>query len=471
MKMDDLQRNNRHCIKRESVPRKLCELDEICLSEIFKHLDISDLVVLTVANLTDHKNLDQAFTVQTSPTTHPYETSIRNRFLQLGYTDCITNNPDCILFEKTVFRYFGSLLSAVRLYYDHNYQRHNAKIEQVITDYGKMLSGMELINADTSAFESIKEPFVNLANLKFEGGRLGKTFLELSKWFPNLMSLTLNGTKISAEQFFKQEHPKLVELSVKNNNLCRCNRSDRNVFGDDGLEFSVNNLQLKRFLDLNGQLNSLTLYHDAEDAIFERNMQPYQFLIQINFDLLRFIANTLLRLYFLKLNITKMLSMYIPPYQTTFLRLRTLIVEASNTNQLTQLNIVSTELHHLEMTIHSPIDNYKALAAFVRGFKNIEYLSIGHHPVTLHDENFVRMIKDLHSLRILRISLYKFNFSGELCYIIQNFDHLLTIKISCMEIASTDRQSFVDYVNGNFILKNSNWTGVCIDNEFEFKKV
>lgn len=171
---------------------RLTDLKANCLNKLMKHLDINDLVILAIANLANHEHLDEAYTTETSATTHPLEASIRDRFLDLGYTDCITNNPDCIRFEETVFRYFGTLIPRARLYYDPSYQRHNAKIERVVIDYGSDLTEMELINADMCAFEAVMKPFRKVTKLEFEDGWLGRSFFELHRWFPNPDSLNRN---------------------------------------------------------------------------------------------------------------------------------------------------------------------------------------------------------------------------------------------------------------------------------------
>lgn len=462
-----------------SIPHRLIDLNMKCLHNVLQHLDISDLVILATANLTNHKDLDQAFTMETSAKAHPFEASIRDRFLQLGYTDCVTNNPDCITFEKTVFRYFGTLISGAGIYYDPTYHRHNAKIEEVISKYGSTLTEIRLINADVSAFEDIRIPFYNVTELKFEDGWLGQTFCELHKWFPNLKSLTLIYTKICDRSFFvKQEHPNLIVLSVRNKYLCQCYRMNRNALADNVLHYVLSNFHLKRFLNTNPQLRYLTLYHDREDSIYEESMrlQPHEFLIQINFHLLEYIANTLPQLCYLKLNIQEMRSFRFNDvattmtHLTTYPTLETLVIETSQLNQLTQLNIVSGKLIHLEITVYSPIQDYELLYGFVSRFNNIESLSIGLHPVTVDDDAFVCMVKCLVNLKILQLALYKYNFTDCLFFIVKKFDRLHTVRIHCIGIESMDTESFVNSVNENFFFKFKNWRGTCISEGFEFNK-
>lgn len=455
-----------------SNPLRLINLDVNCLREIFKYLDTSDIVILTKANLTGNENLDKIFVPQQNTTIHPYEACIQNRFLQLGYNDCITNNPHCVSFERRVFRYFGKLLSEVRLYFDPNFQRYNAHIEQVILDYGhgQSLVTMELINADTCAFDNIKKPFHNVTTLKFVNGWVGTKCLELCKWFPNLRSLTLNGTKICNGRFMKQELSNLIELSVRNKHLCRCYRMNLNMFSNNILDYVVSNLQLKRFLHLNSQLRYLTLFHDPEDAIFEQNKQPNHFLIQINCDLLKFIANNLLKLNFLRLNITEIRPLHVPTYLTAFLQLKTLVVEVSDIKQLSQVNITTNELHGLGLTIHTPFTDYKVLCTFVSRFKTIESLSIDHHPLDLQDKDLVYLMENLTNLKTLRIALYEDKFSHDLFYIINKFDRLNAVRIHCFFDDRTNKQTFLKFVNESIILKSRNWRGSWIGNECVFRK-
>lgn len=460
-------------ISNTSFTLRLIDLSADCLNKLFKHLDISDLVILAKANLANHEDLDQAFTAETNATTHPYEACIRDRFLQLGYDDCVTNNPNCVAFERTVFRYFGTLISRARLYYDPDYERHNAMIEQVIIEYGSELSEIGLINADMSAFEAIMKPFEKVTKLIFEDGWLGRSFLEIQKWFPNLESLILNNTKISDRRFIKQEHPNLIEFSMKNKYLCRCYRMNRSVFANNILDNVMSNFHLNFFLNLNPQVKYLALFHDRDDAVFELDIEPHQFLIQINFDLLKLIANTLPQLCYLKLNIQEMRLLHLPTYLTRFSSsLKTLIVEISQTNQLTQLNLVSDELNRLEISVNVLIQDYELLAEFVGRFKSIEHLSIGFQPIPLDDDYLVHMIKGLTNLKVLEISLYKNHFLNDLCYIIKKFDRLHTVRICyCIEIAPEARESFLNFINENYFIKNKNWRGSCIFNVFEFKRL
>ncbi|XP_037048912.1 uncharacterized protein LOC119083331 [Bradysia coprophila] len=469
--MDD----NKHRIqcqnKKLSIPLRLSNLNVNCLNELFQYLNISDLILLSMANLTNHKNLDRAFTAETKVTTHPYEACIRDRFLQLDYSNNnVTNNPDCILFEKIVFHYFGTLISKVRLYYDINYQRCNANIEQVVMEYGSALSEIGLINADISAFENISEPFQNVTKLKFDNGWLGPTFIELSKWFPNLKCLSLNETQLSDVRFIRQENPNLIELSLKNKCLCECSRMNPNVLADNVLHYTIGNLNLKQILALVPNLKRLSLCHDKENTIFEQDRKPYHFLIQIDFDLLLFITNSLMQLCYLKLNIIELSLFRIPTCQVAFNELKTLVIETSNTNQLTQLNITADELNHLEIIVHSFIQDVKLLANFVVRFERIEYLSIGHHPVDLKDDDFIHMINSLMKLKALQIALYKNKFTDDLVYIIEKFNRLHTVLVSCIEVAPTDRELFLEFVNENNMLKRKNWSGSCIFGGFEFKK-
>lgn len=450
---------------------RLTDLNADCLAELFKYLNISDLTLLSTANLTNHNNLDQAFTVNTDAASHPYERCIRDRFLQLNYSDDnITNNPDCVLFEKTVFRYFGSLISSVQIYYDRNYQRHSARIEQVIMEYGLALSEIGLINADVSAFENISEPFVHVTKLKFEDSWLGPTFFELFKWFPNLQSLSLHWVQMSDDRFIKQVIPNLMELSLKNKFLCQCGRMNRYALAENVLDYAISNLNLKSFLALMPNLKRLSLCHDRDDVIFEPDMQPNHFVIQINFDLLFFVASSLLQLCYLKLNIREMLFLHLPRYPIKFNELKTLIVETSDTNQLTQLPIASDALNHLEIIVDSFIDDNRILSEFVGRFESMEYLSIGHHPIDLEDDDLDKVIHNLMKLKVLQIASHKYKFADDLCFVVKRFDRVQTVRISCIEIASTDKAEFLESINENYFLKSKNWRGSIVSNIFEFER-
>lgn len=201
------------------------------------------------------------------------------------------------------------------------------------------------------------------------------------------------------------------------------------------------------------------------------NEQPHKFLIQINFDLLKFIANTLTQLCYLKLNVQSVRLLHTPTFLTQFTSsLKTLIVETAEVNQIIQLNFWCDELVCLEITVHVPIQDYKLFSEFVCRFKSIKSLSIGFHPVTLDDDFFVRMMKSLANLQTLAISSYKNQFLNDLCFIINTFDRIHTVRIDCFDVAPDDRDAFINSINGNYFLNNNNWKGSCVLNEFELKK-
>ncbi|KAJ6643572.1 hypothetical protein Bhyg_08535, partial [Pseudolycoriella hygida] len=340
-------------MKRNSELKKfttnIFDLNQECLTKIFENLTFEEFINLASANLLNSKVLYEVFR-DNNKLPHPYEEAIKEHFKQFDYANLIHNTPASIQYEREVFGMFGSLISKVGLYYDHRNYRYNGALDKIILDYGMNLEEIGLYNADANTFDTIQRRFVNVTDLVFEDGFVGRTFLNLKKWFPNLLTLTMIDAKIWDCSFFQQKLRYLVKFSMKNPScFCFCCSKFSNVLSDPSLHMATND-HLKQFLRANPQIQHLTISHDKEDVIYSEAGQELS--MRINSDLLQFIENHLKLLRYLNVDITLSRKRFVPPVElTTFRNLETLIIKASQPKHLAKLNIEAQKLNNLRFDL------------------------------------------------------------------------------------------------------------------------
>lgn len=443
---------------------KLFDLNADCLRDIFQYLDINDLVNLVEANITDYDDTEAEILARSSKSSS-YEAAIQDHFMRIDNDDWfLTNDPACTWFSTRVFRFFRSLLSQITIRYYPQYQRHNTMMEQIILKYSvELLTEIVFDNADQCAFEDICKPFVNVKQLTFEGGYLSKTLGDVNKWFPKLESLILNETLYSDPKCIETRFLNLKLLSVKNKNLCQCHKNSwyDNVDAD---VYILTNENLKKFFELNPQLETLHIFQDKNErqklwTASERSAH----IIRINQELL----------IFLNVKIPTLRSLHLHMYETmfshsfidyevmNFQNMTTLSIETSEVYRLcSEINIMSDQLVTLSLTGKFNYVDHEIIAEFVGRFKGINCLLIETPIEEVHDHHFVNMIKGLHNLISLNITLRESDLPNDAIFCMSQFEHLRVLQIRCSDMRLQHNQNILNSINRCGFMKENHWRGV-----------
>lgn len=453
--------------KRQKMNCALTDLNADCLLQIFKHLDFWDLLKLAEANLTDRS--DNVFRPETNARTDPYQSSIRDAFsadrrlVHHNQLICSIDRHE-FEFDEKVLRYFGSLISKVRLAYYPDQYRYSASIERVVLkNCQKTLVELNLCTPDQHAFDDINEPFSCVTTLSIADGCLSDCLSDFNKWFPTLESLTLGKTKIIDPGCLHKRFANLKRLTLHNRQPCRCSRDlwDNCGWDDTDLMFSVSNEDLKECIKMNPQLEYLNICHDDSSD----DDEPDLCSIQINSKLLKFLNVKIPTLRNLHLNLRKSRLRYVPRNATiNFENLMDLTVEADRIDQLHQLGrMMSDHLVNLSLCVRNPID-YQLLHEFViNRFKNIEFLCIECSPIDVRNQHFINMLKNLDHLQTLYIPLSgvdTVSFSEALFHCINEVSQIRVFKIRSTSFTTyeTQHNETLNKVLESDLMKNK-WKG------------
>lgn len=463
-----------------SLTTGLIDLNADCLRMIFAYLEVNDFVYLAEANLTDCEDDENVFTALTNVTTHPYQSAIRDAFLKVGTDDFdnFTDEPAYFNFDTKILKYFGSLFSKISLHYHPEFCRHSGQIEEAIFKYcAATLLEIHIYNSDECAFEDIDQPFAQLKTIKLTEGCLSEPLNNFNQWFPSLESLTLARTEIKDSECMEKAFPNLKTLNVSNKRLCQCNNIDewweRHTEMSD---YGLTNDSLKKFIELNRQLESLSLAYDKiHNANVDGSNDGYSILI--NSRLLAFINNKLTSLQSLDLDLRELSTLDTSSAKIRFKNLSKLSIRLRQIDQLRQMNVMSDQVTNLSLSVreHSIPNNYRLLSEFVSCFRNVEFLWIEYWPIDIYNHDFVNMIKSLHSLKTLKITLDALNESDLLSYLldcIHQFNQINTFCIKCYKINGQNHQSVLNGLMDSDFLKGI-WKGTkgFFFEDFIFEKI
>lgn len=286
----------------ESTPKKsnleiddnksVIDLNFDCLKEIFKYLTIGDLVHLAEAHFPDGL-------ASVNKTTH-FEECLQETFVkQQGRNAIIIADPN--VFYLQMLRHFGPLITQTDLYHSDNH-KFERQIENAIINHCRTtLTGLTFYFVGSNVMDEIDQPFDNIQNVKFVGGRLGTKIGHFKNWFPRMKSLQILGVSIDDLQCVRKKFPLLEHFAVCND-LCgyeldleqdRTDASSRLKYYASPIS-NFDNLSLEAFIHLNPQLKSLCITHNDDYMVRDT--------IKINSDLLKCIKENLPDLESLSLN-------------------------------------------------------------------------------------------------------------------------------------------------------------------------
>lgn len=214
-------------------PKKLNELNPDCLIEIFRYLSAQDL--LNVFEY-DYRLLDAARYV--------FKIKHRDRRVYQLSSNRIKDDHQMSQIINQLKGFGGVLSHMAIIFSDENRQFDEVIEKKVLKHCRKSLTSIRFENATANLMDMIKRPFEQVEKIIFEKCDFGELALNLFKWFPRAHNLLLHGNSNRVNpKIFKQHHPQLTELIVKN--------------------MKISNCDLINFIKLNPQLKSLTIFFDA----------------------------------------------------------------------------------------------------------------------------------------------------------------------------------------------------------------
>lgn len=208
---------------RERSLMSILDLNDDCLEVIFMNC-----------------NLKQLFSVII---THTHFLTACRRIFSKQYKHKEITIQAINLDSSDIFYFVGDIVQYLRVNYDRNIiteSENNRKIHDAVVRY----CSNNLIEVTFNHIEStmqVDRVFHRLRHLSFNHGCVGQTMSEFNKWFPNLNRLEFFFCKTVDTQCIEYSFPKLHHFTVAHQN------------------FTLKNLQ--KFLDLNPQLKTFTVYN------------------------------------------------------------------------------------------------------------------------------------------------------------------------------------------------------------------
>lgn len=223
-------------IKQTMKKIKIFDMNVHCQTEVFKYLDVNDLVNASIV----WKNTKPA---------------LRDVFARKFGNDVITitnfrSAPDSGLPPTPILRRFGNLITKLKVQYNREYPRHCTEMErQILKHCRKTVLEIEFVDCDREAFEDIKSPFPLVEKVTFTRCAPNKLVYEFTKWFPNARSLDINESFLETKDFtcIEKRFPRLQHLGIGNSNF----------FSKSALSSFLEAIKV------NGQLKSVRLEEDS----------------------------------------------------------------------------------------------------------------------------------------------------------------------------------------------------------------
>lgn len=179
---DDIAHEKKPKIDRV-VPLQLVDINEDCLQAIFEYLNVRNLI--NVAE-TDDRFIPAACSV--------FSRYHRKKSVSVCFYDEENANELVIEASTTVIflRHFGHLISKLSLYHLSIIDPDAAIQLSIFKHCSTSLAELSLNLFEEKDFHAIEQPFTNVKRLSINKCWLNSNLSLLSKWFPDLSSLSLN---------------------------------------------------------------------------------------------------------------------------------------------------------------------------------------------------------------------------------------------------------------------------------------
>lgn len=226
-------------LKRVITPPRIIDLDDDCLEKIVLHLNLKQLFDTATVHTRFVNACRRAFLK-----------NYRNKEITISANQTLQPNYPLVL------HLFGDLIRHLRVTYDrHNDNGHgqfNNRTHSAIVRHCSDTLTVATFNHIQPTME-INRPFEHLECLNFNQGRVGVTMSQFNKWFPQLVCIQFFFSTTINTNCIEQTFPNLQHFTVAHQN------------------FTFDNL--RKFLDLNKQLKSFTVYNYDMNLI--RQLEQY----------------------------------------------------------------------------------------------------------------------------------------------------------------------------------------------------
>lgn len=258
--------------KIEAAPVQLIDINDDCLQAIFEYLAISNLVNLAEAN-------------------DRFIPAVRSVFSRWHRKKCVSiwyyerQSKDTVLIQVNMavafFRHFGHLISSLTLYHITLIDVEEIIQQSIFQHCATSLVELKLNFFNENGFQTITKPFEKVKRLTLNTCTLSTKLSQLSTWFPELVSLTLNDCKQKYLQSLATHLPQLKHLKILDYygmfdtqtiiEMFRCNSQLKSL----DLECDYKADFLQSITDNLPQLNKLQLYipNDGFWSFSDRKVQ------------------------------------------------------------------------------------------------------------------------------------------------------------------------------------------------------
>lgn len=197
----------------ESLPlddptTSITDLNDLCLHNIFKHLDVVDLV--NVSNVMDQRLRNIASFVfqskfgQSTFEFHAHTITLRAKNEVRIIASTITD-------KRGLLEHFGKIIITLRLEYD---QVFRDQLEPVLfKQCSGTLETLWISGDQQNLFENISSPFEKVENVSLSSVRLDEHSMQLHKWFPNMRDLYLELSSIP-NNFLHHHFMQLTKICI-----------------------------------------------------------------------------------------------------------------------------------------------------------------------------------------------------------------------------------------------------------------
>lgn len=229
-------------LKEKTTNIKLKDVNDDCLSEIFKLLSLADLV--NIAESDSH-----------------YETAavrvFKSKFAKgwIDVSNIFDPKTEIVSSSERLLNRFGGAIENLAVTYHEKYRRFDKNIDAaIIAKCTKTVLRLKIERAVFYTLTEIAEPFEKVLEVKFCNGELCNIISEFNRWFPKAMSLELIQIRRNNEDrsAFVHHFPLVEHFAVSN------------FYEGRGMIDAMNVL---KFVELNPQLRSFWIEHDSTDGL------------------------------------------------------------------------------------------------------------------------------------------------------------------------------------------------------------
>lgn len=229
-------------LKKKATNTKLKDVNDDCLSEIFKLLSLADLV-----NIVESDSHYETAAVR----------AFKSKFAKgwIDVSNAFDPKTEIMSSSERLLNRFGGAIENLAVTYHEKYRRFDKNIDAaIIAKCSKTVLRLKIERAVFYTLTEIVEPFEKVIEVKFCNGELCNLISEFNRWFPKAMSLELIQVKRNGEdrKAFVHHFPLVEHFAVSN------------FYERRGM---IETMDVLKFVELNPQLRSFWIENDSTDGL------------------------------------------------------------------------------------------------------------------------------------------------------------------------------------------------------------